>query len=91
VIADELPYQVTFDRADAVPGATGRADPEKVQQILLNLLSNAVKFTPSGGRITRRATVDDRTVHATVTDVDPRSHSSCHAAPRREQGIRGPG
>ena len=28
-----------------------RAEPEKVQQVVLNLLSNAVKFTPPGGRI----------------------------------------
>ncbi len=28
-----------------------RADPDRLQQILLNLLSNAIKFTPEGGRI----------------------------------------
>lgn len=28
-----------------------RADPEKLQQIVLNLLSNAVKFTPRGGKV----------------------------------------
>ena len=33
-------------------GAVVRADPEKLQQILLNLLSNAVKFTLAGGTVT---------------------------------------
>jgi len=32
-------------------GVRVRADPDKVQQIVLNLLSNAVKFTESGGSI----------------------------------------
>jgi signal transduction histidine kinase len=33
------------------PGLTVRADPERVQQILVNLLSNAVKFTDAGGAV----------------------------------------
>ncbi|NIR62172.1 MAG: PAS domain S-box protein [Gammaproteobacteria bacterium] len=37
-----------------------RADERKVKQILVNLLSNAVKFTPSGGDILVRATIDGR-------------------------------
>lgn len=39
-------------RAAVAPDITVRADPEKLQQILLNLLSNAIKFTEAGGRIT---------------------------------------
>jgi two-component system sensor histidine kinase BarA len=35
-------------------------DQPKVQQILANLLSNAVKFTPEGGRIDIRATLDEQ-------------------------------
>jgi signal transduction histidine kinase len=35
-----------------------RADPKRVRQILLNLLSNAVKFTPSGGTVTLRASLN---------------------------------
>ena len=45
------------------------ADERKVKQILLNLLSNAVKFTPSGGSVTARASVDPLTGY-TIEVVD---------------------
>jgi PAS domain S-box-containing protein len=47
VRARSLEYSCTLDGAPAV----ARADPDKVQQILINLLSNAIKFTQPGGRI----------------------------------------
>ncbi|MBK8567563.1 MAG: HAMP domain-containing histidine kinase [Saprospiraceae bacterium] len=34
-------------------------DPEQIQQVMSNLLSNALKFTPSGGEIQVRLTIDD--------------------------------
>ena len=46
-----------------------RGDERKVKQVLLNLLSNAIKFTPEGGRIDVRATVNDGLVEVSVTDT----------------------
>jgi PAS domain S-box-containing protein len=45
--ARKLEYHCRLDGDPAV----ARADPDKVQQILINLLSNAIKFTQPGGRI----------------------------------------
>jgi signal transduction histidine kinase len=56
------------------------ADPRKVRQIVLNLLSNAVKFTPRGGRVDLRASVDGDHYEIAVTDtgpgIDPQHHES---------------
>lgn len=44
-------------------------DPEKIQKIIHNLLSNAFKFTPKGGKIRVRVTVDsDRSVYQLKTE-----------------------
>jgi len=48
---------------------TVRGDERKVKQVLLNLLSNALKFTPEGGRIDVRATVNDGQVEVSVADT----------------------
>jgi signal transduction histidine kinase len=47
-----------------------RADPEKLQQILLNLLSNAVKFTAPGGRISIEARASGTSPHDVVVRVN---------------------
>jgi GAF domain-containing protein len=46
-----------------------RADERKVKQVLLNLLSNALKFTPEGGRVDVRASVEDGVAEISVTDT----------------------
>jgi signal transduction histidine kinase/FixJ family two-component response regulator len=43
--------QLTYALRLGTAPITVRADPERLDQIVLNLLSNAVKFTPVGGRI----------------------------------------
>src|SRR3977135_1956982 len=46
-----------------------RADPDRIQQVVLNLLSNAVKFTPSGGAIEIELTRDAGAVQILVLDT----------------------
>jgi signal transduction histidine kinase len=58
---------VTVDGGD--PALTVRADPEKLQQIVLNLLTNAIKFTGTGGRIALRAATRDDAVEIAVEDT----------------------
>ena len=53
------------------PDAQFKADPKRVKQMLVNLLSNAVKFTPGGGRVILRVTVDEAAhlIHFAVEDT----------------------
>jgi signal transduction histidine kinase len=46
-----------------------QADERKVKQVVVNLLSNAVKFTPDGGKVTMRATLDTDHVEVAVQDT----------------------
>src|SRR5262249_11568423 len=46
-----------------------RGDERKVKQVLLNLLSNALKFTPEGGRIDVRATMNNGMAEISVADT----------------------
>ena len=50
---------------------TMRADPKRLKQMLVNLLSNAVKFTPEGGAVDLRVTVDadSEQIHLAVQDT----------------------
>jgi PAS domain S-box-containing protein len=58
--------------ADVDPAIVVRADPEKLNQVLLNLMSNAVKFTPAGGRLSVRSRANgEKVVTVAVCDTGP--------------------
>jgi PAS domain S-box-containing protein len=62
---------VRFVHRRCAPDVRVRADPDKLQQILLNLLSNAVKFTPSAGTVTLSCERDGDHVLLRVSDTGP--------------------
>src|SRR5207302_674306 len=62
----ELEVVVTVD--PAITSIT--ADEEKFLRIMHNLISNAVKCTPSGGRVSIEAAIDeDKALHILVSDT----------------------
>lgn len=77
-IAGEIEFSVIDDATDLSSRTTlVRADPDRLQQILLNLLSNAVKFTSPTGHIDVRVSSSDSTVRIDVIDTGrgiPESH-----------------
>jgi signal transduction histidine kinase len=52
-------------------GATVRADPARVSQIVGNLVGNAIKFTPEKGSVKLRATPVDKNIVFEVVDDGP--------------------
>ncbi len=53
------------------PGEAGtvRADPDRLEQVVINLLDNAVRFTPQGGTVTLAARQEAAMVEIAVSDT----------------------
>jgi cell cycle sensor histidine kinase DivJ len=71
--AEEANIDLVRDIADDLVELV--ADKRACKQVVLNLLSNAVKFTPSNGRVTIQARMDDNAVLICVSDTGIGIHS----------------
>ena len=65
-VADRKGLALEYHPADDIVPIVG--DDERLEQIVGNLLSNAVKFTPRGGNIVVKESMEDERVHLEVRD-----------------------
>ncbi len=66
--AEERGIALVLEGPEALPG---RADPERLTQVLGNLLDNALRVTPRGGEVAVRVRGDAREVTVEVLDSGP--------------------
>lgn len=59
-------HQIRVDCPGDLPAVQG--DPKRLQQVLNNLLSNAIKYSPNGGEVVLRATLEGSVVTISVED-----------------------
>jgi two-component system, OmpR family, phosphate regulon sensor histidine kinase PhoR len=65
--ADRAKIQVEVELPNE--NLTIRADPQKIEQVLINLIHNAIKFTSPGGKITVRVEENEHQVIFSVKDT----------------------
>ena len=67
--ADRRTLDVRIDLASGLPDVV--ANPRALDQVLVNLVDNAIKYTPEGGRIDVRASVDSDAVTLEIENTGP--------------------
>ena len=67
--ADRRTLDVRIDLASGLPDVV--ANPRALDQVLVNLVDNAIKYTPEGGRIDVRASVDSDAVTLDIENTGP--------------------
>lgn len=68
--AVEKKLGLTVDVPTPHPGPV-RADPDRLEQVIINLLDNAIRFTPKGGSIILSVRQQERTMELAVRDNGP--------------------
>ncbi|MRS12592.1 MAG: response regulator [Actinobacteria bacterium] len=65
-VLDQQGREIHVDVPDDLPLAAG--DPDRVGQVLINFISNAIKYSPQGGDVRVKASVEDSMVRVDITD-----------------------